>query len=68
MKYALIDGEIHRHDSETAAFLPLTLAEAQHVVDAMNALTAKDGKEKLLAITALVTDVQNDASSKGPDE
>lgn len=71
MKYALIDGEIHKHDRETAMFLPLTLDEAQFVVDVMNRLTdlpgigrplldsMKDGREKLTAIAALVKDVQD---------
>lgn len=67
MKYALIDGEIHRHDREQDLFLPLTLAEAQHVVDVMNAFHAKTGTDKLAAIATLVADVQNDLLLKGPD-
>jgi len=59
MKYALIDGEIHKHDRETAMFLPLTLDEAQVVVDVMNSLETKSGREKLTAIAALVKDVQD---------
>lgn len=59
MKYALIDSEIHKHDREQDIFLPLTLAEAQHVVDVMNSLETKSPREKLGAIAALVKDVQD---------
>lgn len=59
MKYALIDGELHRHDREQDIFLPLTLAEAQHVVDVMNSLETKSPREKLGAIAVLVKDVQD---------
>ncbi len=77
MKYALLDGEIHLHNREQDMFLPLTLAEAQHVVDVMNRLTdlpglgrpllddMKDGRDKLLAIAALVKDVQDNTSVEG---
>lgn len=37
MKYALIDGEIHIHQREADAWWPLSIEEAQHVVDVMNA-------------------------------
>ena len=65
MKYALLDGEIHLHNRDQDMFLPLTLAEAQHVVDTMNALGAKDGKAKLAAIAVLVKDVQDNTSVEG---
>lgn len=40
MKYALIDSEIHIHQREADTYWPLSLAEAQHVVDVMNDLAA----------------------------
>lgn len=65
MKYDVHDGEIVIHQRDSDVFLPLSLAEMQHVVDVMNALNAKSGEDKLAAIAALVQDVQNDCSLKG---
>lgn len=36
MKYALLDGELHIHQRESDIYLPVSLEEAQHVVDVMN--------------------------------
>lgn len=36
MKYALVDGEIHIHQRDQDTYWPLSLEEAQHVVDVMN--------------------------------
>lgn len=47
-KYALIDLEIHRHDRDTDSFVPLTVAEAQHVVDTMNQVESTPALQKLL--------------------
>lgn len=66
MKYALIDGEIHIHQRDTDAWWPLSLAEAQHVVDVMNCFEAKSGEDKLAAIASLVADVQNSFPLKEP--
>ena len=40
MKYALIDSEIHIHHREGDTYWPLSLEEAQHVVDVMNRMAA----------------------------
>ena len=40
MKYTLIDGEIHLHQREGDTYWPLSLEEAQHVVNVMNGLFA----------------------------
>lgn len=53
LKYALIDGELHRHDRDADTFLPLTLAEAQEVADTLNALAqAKRGIETTWVVPA----------------
>lgn len=66
MKYLLQDGEIMIHQRDQDTFWPLSLDEAQHVVDVMNALsTAKTAEQKLEAIAALVLDVQNNHPLKG---
>lgn len=36
MKYALIDGEISIHQRDQDTFWPISLDEAQHIVDVMN--------------------------------
>lgn len=73
MKYALIDHEIHIHQREQDTFWPISNEEAQHIVDVMNALSkqsssAKSGEDKLMAIAALVLDVQNTCPLKGTDQ
>lgn len=67
MKYALIDGEISSKPNDDAAYWPITNAEAQHIVDVMNAFEAKTGEEKLTAIASLVAAVQNGNSLKGTE-
>lgn len=65
MKYALIDNEIHSKPSDADTFWPISNEEAQHIVDVMNSFSAKSGEDKLMAIAALVTDVQNTCPLKG---
>ncbi len=68
MKYTVEDGEIMIHQRDTDAWWPLSLAEAQHVVDVMNSFESKTGEDKLAAIASLVADVQNGFPLKGPDQ
>lgn len=68
MKYTVEDGEIMIHQRDTDAWWPLSLAEAQHVVDVMNSFESKTGEDKLAAIASLVADVQNSFPLKGPDQ
>ena len=48
MKYALIDGEIHHRDSDTGDFWPVSLDEAQHIVDVMNMADAQPALRDLV--------------------
>ena len=66
MKYALIDNEIHARPSDQDTFWPISNEEAQHIVDVMNALSAKSAEDKLMAVAALVLDVQNTCPLKEP--
>lgn len=68
MKYALIDNEIHRRDHDGDTWWPISNEEAAHIVDVMNSFSAKSGEDKLMAIAALVADVQNTCPLKGTDQ
>jgi rhodanese-related sulfurtransferase len=67
MKYTLIDNEIHIHQRDADTYWPLSIEEAQHVVDVMNAFETKSGEEKLAAIAVLVQDVQSVFPLKGTE-
>ena len=56
MKYALIDGEIMIHQREQDAYWPLSIEEAQHVVDVMNVLT-RDDLSRVAASLGVPTDM-----------
>ncbi len=81
MKYTVEDGEIMIHQRDTDAWWPLSLAEAQHVVDVMNYLTdvpgigrplldamKQNGDNQSATLASLVADVQNSFPLKGPDQ